>query len=243
VFGSATYEYKNLNDKVGQFLADTTTKVSLLRLGVLGNHSDRSMGGAGTSSFALSLAPGNASLSPDAAALDALPSGPHVAGNFLKVNLELQRVQFLSASSSVLLSFAGQYASKNLVSAEKFYLGGPQGVTGYAIGEGVGDEGFTFAAEYRYLTGLRLADEDLSLTAFYNYGWIRRDVTRNATTLNTATNANTLSLDSAGVGLLLGREGNYVVTGALASRLGGPPPSPGQKDPSVRLWFTLQKWF
>jgi hemolysin activation/secretion protein len=189
------------------------------------------------------LSPGDVRLQPEVQALDALPSGPHVAGRFYKLNLEFQRVQYLAERSSIAINVAGQYASKNLVSAEKFYLGGPQGVVGYPIGEGTGDQGFTFALEYRYLTGWRIADEGVSLTAFYNNGWVQRDRVRNSTTLNTATTDNSVVLDSVGIGALFGAEGNYVATFALAARLGGPVPSSGNPNSRGRLWFSLQKWF
>lgn len=242
LFGSIGIEEKKLRDEVGEQSLDLTTRVTLGRFSLFGNQSDSAFG-AGSTSLALSVAPGNARLDPDAQAADADPSGPHVAGSFYKVNVELQRVQYLSEKSSVLARLNGQYASKNLVSAEKFYLGGPQGVVGYPVGTGVGDQGFTFALEYRYLTGLRVFDEGLTLTAFYNYGWIQYNKVRNDTTLSTIIGPNSLVLDSAGIGAMLGREGNYVATLALASRLGGPPPGNGESDARTRLWFLLQKWF
>lgn len=243
MFGTLNFEYKTLKNEAESTGASVTNHVSLLRFGLLGNHSDRNWGG-GTTSYSLSIAPGDARLDPNEQELDSSPFGPHAAGNFYKINLELQRVQYLSAQSSILLTLNGQYASKNLLDAEKFYLGGPQGVLGYPVGAGVGDQGFTFAIEYRYLTGLRIADEGLSLTAFYNYGKVQFDKVRNSSTLQASVGQpNTLALDSAGVGLLLGRDGNYVVTAALASRLGGPPPPGATSNPSTQFWFQLQKWF
>ena len=42
---------------------------------------------------------------------------------------------------SVLLALIGQQASKNLASAEKMSLGGPNGVRAYPVGEATGDSG------------------------------------------------------------------------------------------------------
>ena len=257
LFASASLESKALDDNIGQSVSVSAKRVTMGRLGVLGNVSDRADGtngaagqgdflGTGTTSFAATVSAGRLRLDAQSAISDVgTPAsyGPRTAGDFYKFNVELQRIQYLSARSSVLLGLIGQMASKNLTSAEKISLGGPQGVRGYPIGEGVGDDGALVSLEYRYLTAVRLADESLSVTAFLDHGSIRRDHVRDATTLNLPTLANSLSLNSAGVGLLLGREGNYVLSAALAKRLGGPPPTTGDPDSATRLWVQLQKWF
>ena len=248
LFASASFESKALNDHIGQAASSSDKRVSLVRLGVLGNASDRSAGflGAGTTSFAATVSAGQLRLDAQSAITDiGTPAsyGPRTAGDFYKFNVELQRIQYLSERSSVVLGLIGQWASKNLTSAEKIGLGGPQGVRAYPIGEGVGDEGVLVSLEYRFLTGLRVAGEAVSVTAFVDHGSIRRDHVRDATTLNLATLSNSLSLDSVGLGLLLGRDGNYVLTAALAKRLGGPAPSTGDPDSRTRLWWLLQKWF
>lgn len=245
LFASASLESKMLNDNIGQFGANSAKRVLMARLGVLGNQSDQALV-SGTTSFAATASAGHLRLDAQSAIGDiGTPAsyGARTAGDFYKVNVELQRIEFLSERSSLLLGFIGQAASKNLTSAEKISLGGPQGVRGYPIGEGVGDEGALLSLEYRYLTALRLAGEALSVTVFYDHGAIRRDHLRDATTLNLAPLANSLSLDSVGIGLLLGREGDYVLTAALATRLNGPPPSTGDPDSHTRLWLLVQKTF
>lgn len=245
VFATGSVEHKDLRDNIGQTASTSSKRIDMVRLGLLGNHSDRTLAGA-TTSFAITLSGGKLKLDGVSAGLDSggpVAFGPRTSGSFSKLNVELQRVQYLSEASSVLLSMTGQAASKNMTSAEKMNLGGPQGVRGYPIGEGVGDDGVLVSAEYRYRTGFKVAGESLNLTAFYDYGSIRRDHVRNSITLNTATTANSLSLDSAGVGVLLGREGNFVLTAALAVRLGGPAPTTGDPDSRPRLWMLLQKWF
>ena len=245
LFASASVEAKTLNDDIQQSGSTGRKRISLLRVGILGNHADRMLAG-GATSVSVTLAAGDLSLDSASALQDigtAPNFGPRTAGNFQKLNVELQRVQYLSDRSSVLVGLIGQVASKNLTSAEKLNVGGPQGVRGYPIGEGIGDEGAVFTIEYRYQTGLRLAGELVNLTAFYDYGSVRRDKVRDATTLNASTVSNKLNLDSAGVGLLVGREGNFVMTAALASRIGDPLPTTGDPDSRPRLWLTLQKWF
>ena len=245
LFASGSLDFKSLNDNISQSNSSGTKRIPLLRLGVLGNHADRLLAG-GASSFSVSLSSGNLTLDNATALLDvgAAPSfGPRTSGSFQKVNVELQRAQYLSDHSSVLVGLTGQLASKNLTSAEKMNLGGPQGVRGYPLGEGVGDEGVLLSVEYRYRTGFKVAGETVNLTAFYDYGKIRRDKVRNSNTLNNSLVPNILSLDSAGVGMLIGRESNFVMTAGLAARVGGPLPTTGDPDSKARLWLMLQKWF
>lgn len=245
VFALVAFDDKTFNDDITQFGNFSGKHVKMGRVGLLGNHSDPILGG-GTTSFSATVSAGNLTLDDKTAVQDigvAPNFGPRTAGNFQKLNLELQRVQFLSDRSSVLMSLLGQLVSKNLTSGEKFSLGGPQGVRGYPVGEGVGDEGVLATVEYRYQTGLQIFEEALTLTTFYDYGRIRRDKIRDSQTLNSVQSANSLSLDSFGVGMLLGREGNFVFTGALAGRIGGPLPTSGAPDSRVRGWLLLQKWF
>ena len=249
LFATGSIENKDLTDVIA-FPTETQTPtptrsqkhIAMGRVGLLGNHSDLTLAGA-TTSFSLALAAGRLRLDATSASSDASVDGAHAAGNFEKLNAELQRVQYLSQRSSVLLNLTGQYASKNLTSAEKINLGGPTGVRGYPIGEGVGDVGVLATLEYRYQTSVKLGGEALNLTAFYDYGSIRRDRVRNDATLKNTITTNSLSLDSVGIGVLLGREGNYLLTAALATRVGGPLPTTGDPDSRPRLWFLLQKWF
>jgi hemolysin activation/secretion protein len=245
VFMALSYDDKTLNDDVIQTATHSRKRVKLGRLALLGNHSDLLLDG-GTSSFALTLASGKVSMDDASLAFDiGTPAayGARSVGDFSKYNVELQRVQYLSGASSLLLSLSGQQASKNLTSAEKFNIGGPQGVRAYPVGEGIGDDGVLASVEYRYITGFRLLGEAVSLTCFYDYGRIRRDHVRNATTLNASNTPNSETLDSYGVGALIGREGSYILTVALAARAGGPLPTTGDPDSRVRGWLMFQKRF
>ena len=245
LFASFSFDRKGLTDNVGQTNTVSDKRILVVHAGLLGNHSDRSLAGA-TTSYAVTASVGNLHLDAESASQDvgtAAGYGPRTAGNFTKANVELQRVQYLSDRSSILVNMTGQLASKNLTSAEKFSLGGPQGVRGYPIGEGTGDQGLLISAEYRYLTGFKLAGETLSLTAFYDFGKVQMDAVRNSTTQSSVTSPNTLSLDSAGFGFLLGREGDYLATASLSRRISSVKPSTGDPDTYARLWFQLQKWF
>ena len=92
-------------------------------------------------SYAARLTAGHVSLDAGSQAVDQGPGGLRTAGQFGKLNLEAQHMRFWRNGLSLLASFQGQLASKNLVSAEKMSLGGPAGVRGYPVGEAVGDSG------------------------------------------------------------------------------------------------------
>ena len=253
LFVSASIDNKDLQDDIRQFRSSTDKHIALARFSVLGNHSDRALAG-GTTSFALAGSAGRLHLDIESARNDR-SSGTNANGGFYKLNAELQRVQYLKIDSqqawlrdfmnrsSILIGFNGQYASKNLTSAEKMNLGGPQGVRGYPIGEGVGDVGALFLLEYRYLMPLPVFGQPLTIKAFYDHGWVRRDRDPPAAQRVQSSLENSITLNSAGIGTLVGREGSFVLTAELAARLGGSKPTTGDPDSAARLIMMMQYWF
>jgi len=203
---------------------------------VLGNFTDGLLGGA-FNSYAARLTAGTVRLDDASLAADQGPGGPRTAGQFTKLSIEAQRTQFWPGGLNLQTTLQGQIASKNLASAEKMSLGGPSGVRGYPVGEAVGDSGAILGLELRYPLGATLAGAPVSLAAFYDVGTV---------TFNQQGNPlgpNQVTLDSAGVGLLAGRAGDYLLNASLAWRIGSPLPSGGEPDRSPRLWLTTQKWF
>ena len=108
--------------------------VQAASLNATGNLFD-DLGGGGSNSGFVSLQSGKLDLdgSPSQPG-DAL--GPRTDGHFSKVRYQFSRVQSLGDIFSATVSFSGQWASRNLDSSEKFYLGGPQGVRAYPVSEG-----------------------------------------------------------------------------------------------------------
>jgi hemolysin activation/secretion protein len=106
----------------------------------------------GQNRWTVGLTAGNVDLSRDAQAQDRDADTAKTAGDFAKINFQSIRVAPIDGSKrlSWMLYLAGQYASKNLDSAEKFQLGGPQGVRAYPVSEGIGDHGWLANAEIRY---------------------------------------------------------------------------------------------
>lgn len=216
----------------------TDRRINSAHAGVLGNFSEDAGGGAFTS-YAINATAGTVRLDDASLAIDQGPGGPRTAGQFSKVNVEAQRIQFLPGRFSLQASLLAQVASKNLASAEKMSLGGPAGVRGYPVGEGIGDSGAVLSLEMRYQLPptLNLASEPVSVSAFYDVGTVRfnQDAAPSGPTRQT--------LDSVGLGVQAGRSGNYLLSAALAWRVGSTLPSSGEPDRAPRFWLTTQKWF
>ena len=124
------------------------------------------------------------------------------AGHYTKANFSLSRFQNLIGDLSSKLSIEGQWASKNLDSSEKFFLGGPYSVSGYPVGEIAGDNVALFYADLRYNFYNMPWSGDFEVKTFYTYGWA--EVYKNKATwdlINPSTNDNQLRLQTIGLGL------------------------------------------
>lgn len=234
-------EHKKFRDYIATPTNESERQIASARFGLLGNFADHAVGAGGSSSYALSLLFGRAELDAISLGFDQGPGGPQTAGEFHKLNLELQRVQFFGTSSSVHLNLQAQLASKNLNSGEKMALGGPTGVRGYSIGEGIGDSGLLLNLEYRYqLPALvALAGESISLTAFYDYGTVQFNQDGDIF----AGVPNRIALDAVGMGILAGRSDHFLIAAHLAWRVNPATLSTGNLDRSPRAWISVQKWF
>lgn len=229
-------EHKQLHDETRVSPA-TDRRIATAYAGVLGNFTDGLLGGAFTS-YAARLTAGNVHLDDASLAVDQGPGGLRTAGQFAKLNMEAQRVQFWNGGLSLHTTLQVQLASKNLASAEKMSLGGPAGVRGYPVGEAVGDSGAILGLELRYpWPRATLSGAPVSVAAFYDLGTVNFNQQAALAGPNHAT------LDSAGLALLAGRTGDYLLNASVAWRVGSPLPSGGEPDRSPRLWLTTQKWF
>ncbi|MDI1271998.1 ShlB/FhaC/HecB family hemolysin secretion/activation protein [Polaromonas sp.] len=241
LYGLLSLEHKKFNDQITTPANDSERRITATRVGLLGNFSDDMIGAGGSSSYALTGTLGRTRLDAISLGFDQGPGGLRTAGGFGKLNLEFQRTQLFGSASSMLFGFQTQLASRNLASAEKMALGGPNGVRGYPVGEGIGDAGLLFNLEYRYQlpAPVTLAGEPVSLAAFYDYGTVRFNQDDSAVLGVT----NRIALGSVGIGALAGRVNNFMITTYLAWRTTRSTPSTGDPDRSPRAWVSAQKWF
>ena len=243
LIGQFAIEDKRLFDRVDAFNDLTDTYIYNVKLGVVGDFRDRFLGG-GLNSFNFTITEGSVDIRPEAKrTADQSPVGRKTLGPYAKYNYEFRRLQRISDNASLLLSLVGQAASKNLASAERFSLGGPSGVRAYPVGEAVGDNGWIFSAEYRDLVpGLKIRGGDLTLSGFYDLGHVRieKDFVTGDAQVN---NRNQRNLAGAGLGLSLGKDGDFLFRAAAAWRTENEAPTADRVKRIPRVWFQAVKWF
>ncbi|MEY2634001.1 MAG: hypothetical protein RIR00_2655 [Pseudomonadota bacterium] len=176
----------------------------------------------------LALRSGKLSLGETAAQLDAPPAGPGTAGHFAKLNLTAQRLQYLSPAFSLQMQLTGQYADKNLDSMEKFSLGGPLTLPGYASSEAVADMGLHAKLGLRWQTL-----PELAITTFTDYAEVRLLHTPLAAT----TRSNNKRLSDAGIAADLLLDKRFIANATVAWA-GRDAPNATDND-RPRFWFSL----
>jgi hemolysin activation/secretion protein len=217
--------------------AATTTRygVNSLSLGLLGNLFDK-LGGGGANSASLTVSSGQLDLggSPNQSA-DA--TGAQTDGAFDKLRYSASRQQVINDDLSFFAALSGQWASKNLDSSEKFYLGGSNGVRAYPSSEAGGSAGQLLNLELRY----RLP-QGLNLTAFYDIGQVSVNTYNN---FAGAPALNDYSLKGAGLALAWQSNSGLNLKGTWARRIGdnpNPTTAGNDQDGSLvtdRIWLTV----
>lgn len=239
VLGALTFERKNLHDRTTTPFTDSSKRVNSVRASVLGNFVDEVFGSS-FNSYSVNFTSGKLDIDAANLALDqSSTTGLQTAGSFSKVNIEYLRTTFLSARGRLSASLQAQIASKNLTSAEKLGLGGPNGVRGYPVGEGVGDTGAIVNLEYRHQLTDLVGKVPLAASVFYDWGHIKYNESGVPAAL-AATTADRDTLSSAGFGVQVGNFGDWLVSTQLAWRLMRAPSSDPDKHP--RIWLSVQKW-
>lgn len=223
-----------LNESNGAVVSDYG--LTLASLGVSGVRHDEFAGG-GSTSGSLSLISGKVDLggSPNEAS-DA--AGPRTAGGYRKLRVALQRTQAVTQGLMLSASLQGQFASRNLDSSERFYLGGTTGVRAYPTSEAGGSEGSLLTIEARQ----RLASR-LTLSVFHDNGRVL--VLRNRDFQGAAA-VNGLRLQGAGLALSWAGPGGANARISWARRVGRHPnPTSEGKDQDGtlvlnRFWIHAQ---
>jgi hemolysin activation/secretion protein len=242
LIGQFAYEDKRLFDRIEDPAqpSEVDRFIDSLKAGVVGDFRDRFLGG-GLNAFALTYTHGDLKIAPTEQFIaDQDPTtGAKTAGTFRKWNYDFKRLNRLTDNASVLIALSGQQASKNLASAERMSLGGPNGVRAYPVGEASGDSGKLIQGELRYIwPGLKVLDGDVTVSAHYDWGQV--DVAEKPLPTETK---NKRSISGYGVGLSLGREGEFIIRASTSWRAEheGPTSDPESRDP--RTWVQAVKWF
>jgi len=238
VIAQLAYEDKRLFDQVRSTGTVESRFIDTLKAGVVGDFRDAAFGG-GLNSYAVTFTQGDLKLEPDAlATADLATTGRRTQGKFRKANVDLRRLQRVSENASFLIAGSYQDASKNLASAEKISIGGPNGVRAYPVGEGTADIGGVVQTELRYrFPGVKWWGGDVTASVHYDHGWVRI----NKYTLPTDGD-NKRSFGGGGVGLSIGNEGNFLIRATASDRNGELPTSDTAKR-YPRVWVQGIKWF
>ena len=231
------HEQKRLDDRneVAQTITDQNIVSS--KLGVTGDFRDGMLGG-GLNSYSYTITEGNTLVS------NTIPD-PTAVGRFAKHNFEFRRLQKITDNSSLLLAISGQMASKNLSSAEKFSLGGASGVRSYPAGEALGDSGWVFQGEYRYIIpNFKVGTGDVTLSAFWDQGWVQLQENYVVPPAGpTPADANIRRLSGYGFGASVGKDADFAVRASFAWRNENQVAQSDTAPRIPRVWVQGIKWF
>lgn len=212
-----SYEHRHFTDRIfGQKYGDKTVQCG--SIGISGGMFDDLLGGGYTTVGAM-ISIGDLDLSaiPSVELLD--KAWAKTSGTYEKLSLSMSRVQQVFGPMTRLsLSMAGQIASKNLDSSEKFSLGGPNGVRAFPLGEGSGDEGMLVTVELR-----RVISGSMQIFSFYDYGTIRRYADLTPIIDARLATPNRYSLSGIGAGVLYMPFRDFSLKGTVATRVASNP--------------------
>ena len=238
------YDQKRLTDRIDSTTPATKTEqqIDTYKAGLVGDFRDGFFGG-GLNAWSATFTWGNLGTTAAAAGTDTR----NTEGDFNKTNVDLRRQQRLTEEASFLFSFSGQWASKNLSSAEKISLGGPNGVRAYPVGEATADQGHVIQTELRYIVPkFKFLEGDLTVFGLFDYGWaqVNRNPAKDPSTGEVTDSENVRSFSGFGLGTSLGKEGNYLLKVSLSwphTYDEQPRSDPARRVP--RVWMQGIKWF
>jgi hemolysin activation/secretion protein len=222
-------------------VATSAKQIHAMVLSVTGDSLD-GFGKGGMTLWGVSLTNGDVDLGGNPANQTTDRGGPRTENRYHKWSANIARLQRLSDKATLWASANAQWASKNLDSSEKMSLGGPSAVRAYPVSEANGDEGWQATVEGRY----NLTPE-LQLTAFYDYGRLRRDYDPIYTGALLPTLA---TLKGSGLSVNWTKAGAYALRATVARRQGDNPfrtiatgkDTDGSYD-LQRLWLTGMVFF
>jgi hemolysin activation/secretion protein len=232
--------YANKNAADGTYTSDY--RIENMVLGLSGNQFD-SWNGGGVNSGSITLTKGHIVVGGGRSDYDST-----IPKTFTKYNLSLSRNQQVVPDETILtISASGQFASVDLDSAEKFYLGGPNGVRAYPGSQGAGSQGAMVNIEVQQ----QLQDKVVA-TAFFDAGLVQQYKDKALYQANKgSTNANN-SYILKGVGAGLKRADKDIIWSAsIAWKLGSNPLYTAQgvgvnndkRSNSAYLWAQVQWTF
>jgi len=210
LYGTLNLDAKTLKNKTST--SNTQYDVNTVSFGFLGDHFDQwVLNGAQNNGSLILTAGDNRKDTTDGS-----------RGNFTKTNWNFSRNQFLASNYTFNLKASGQFASKNLDSSQKFYIGGASGVRAYPTSEGSGSSGYLLNLELK-----RDLPMNFALSGFYDIGHVKQYED------NPVASSGPNNLTYKGLGAQLSWQGPYnsSFSGVVARRIGdNPNPTTSGKD-------------
>lgn len=235
---NATYDNKASNNRSG-LAANRERDIDLFTIGASVESRDQA-GGGGFNFGNIALSTGRLKIK-DPTDLAADATGPRAQGSFTKMTLQGARTQRLTDRFSLFGGINGQVAGANLDAAEKFSLGGAQGVRGYPSGEAAGDSGYVAQIELRADLPFEPSGTQWQAFAFVDRGGIT--LNKNNFVVAGLT-PNSYSLGSYGIGLNVAKTGLFQIRAMWAHKSGNNPGASlltgadaDGKTGRSRLWF------
>ena len=146
----------------------------------------------------------------------------NTAGTYTKLNFSLSRLQNLVGDLSSKISVDGQWASGNLDTSEKYFLGGPYSMPGYPVGQVAGDNAAILYADLRYDFYKMPWGGDFQLKAFYSHGWVEllKDPDAYTNYYSLDKKYNEMTLQTIGLGFSQTWTNSVVIRGMVGKQIG-----------------------
>lgn len=201
-----------INKVVDGGTATSDYRIDNMSFGASGNLFD-GWGGGGVNSGSATMTKGHITVGSETPTYAAT-----IPKTFTKINLNASRNQQVVPDKTVLsVSVSGQISSVNLDSAEKFYLGGPNGVRAYPGSQGGGSQGAMINIEIQQ----QLENKVVAL-AFFDAGFVQQYRDKAIFSKGETNANNSYSLRGAGLGLKR-TDQDLVLSATIAWKLGHNP--------------------
>lgn len=225
---NASLQFDNtvLKDDVDLFESKSNKTINSWTLGLSGSTVDDFLGG-GYNSAAINYHSGVLNIQSDAVK-EIDDYSAKADGRFNKIDAMVSRTQRITDRLNLTSKLSGQMGDNNLDSAEKFDVGGAQGVRAFKQGDSSGDMGYLINMDLRY----SLTDQ-VVLNSFYDFGHVRLNQKAWDSGENTATRS------GVGVGVdVFGKDWKVSMVGAWKA-VGATESAPD----SHQFWVQLIKAF
>ena len=224
--------YVNVNTMTLNTISDY--KLNSANLGLNGNWAPFN---TGVFNYGVNLVAGNLTIN-DLTQQGADLTGPGTAGGYGKLGYNFSYLQQLDemGATSWSNSIYGQFANKNLNSAEQIYLGGPFAVRSYSVAQGGGSTGAIFSSEISHKLF-----QGFAASVFGDFGVVQQYINLKQTTIPNPVN-NSYTVGDLGFGLKY-NWGSLSANGSLAWHMGNNPyasvPNSNAAYRSPQGWFRL----